>query len=45
MSVGYAVICNDCGYELIQSKFYDVAERYAELHGDAHDHEVEVKER
>ena len=46
MSRGYVVACVQCKDEQIfTSTFYDVAERYADLHEDAHGHETEVRER
>lgn len=42
---GYVVTCEQCADpELFVSRFYDVAERYADVHADATGHTTEVVE-
>jgi hypothetical protein len=41
---GYVVHCEQCGTDLYQAMFYDVAERFAELHEDAKGHDTEIEE-
>jgi hypothetical protein len=42
---GYTVTCVQCDDpNLFHSLFYDVAERYADLHNDARGHDTEVVE-
>jgi hypothetical protein len=42
---GYVVSCDQChDPEILVSRFYDVAERYAEVHADTTGHTPEVVE-
>jgi hypothetical protein len=41
---GYEVFCEHCG-NIYSSLFYDVAERFAELHEDSTGHETDIQER
>lgn len=40
----YLVHCEQCGPELYRSMFYDVAERFAELHEESTGHDTDVEE-
>jgi hypothetical protein len=42
---GYIVNCEQCGPDLFKALFYDVAERFADLHEDAKGHNTDVAER
>jgi len=41
---GYDVTCEQCGPHLFHSMWYDVAERFADLHEDAKGHETSILE-
>jgi hypothetical protein len=41
---GYDVHCAQCGPDRFHSLWYDVAERFADMHADASGHETDVVE-